>query len=180
MNLENVLESELSKSDLLALIRKQKDTIYALEHSDRQYKNLFENSIDGIYKSTVEGKFIDVNISLVKMLGYSSKEELLAVDINTQLYFNYEERKSVIKQGDSDRRKIHRIRKKDGTSIWVEDYVKRVSDDNGNVLFFEGIIRDVSQIIKAKKIQKVLLKISKYGYKSKKLKDLNEFIKILR
>ncbi|MFN0188453.1 MAG: PAS domain S-box protein, partial [Bacteroidia bacterium] len=55
--------------------------------TESKYKELFEKMADGIYKSTVEGKFIDVNPGLVKMLGYDSIEELLAIDIKKDLYF---------------------------------------------------------------------------------------------
>ena len=47
---------------------------------------------DGVYKSTDEGKFINANTAMFKMLGYDSKEELLAIDIKTQLYFEISDR----------------------------------------------------------------------------------------
>ena len=70
---------------------------------------------------------------------------------------------------------IFKIRK-DGSELWVEDYVKKITDSNGKLLYYEGIVRDVSQVKKAKKIQKVLLKISQEGYKTESLRDLNKFI----
>ena len=48
----------------------------ALGESEKGYRSIFENSRDGIYQSTLDGKYIDANPALVKMLGYSSKEEL--------------------------------------------------------------------------------------------------------
>ncbi|MBI9040668.1 PAS domain S-box protein [Lutibacter sp.] len=175
---QEVLEKDLTKIELLEVLKTQNKNINLLEKEYAKYKNWFENSIDGFYRSSLEGHFIDINLSLVKMLGYNSKEELLKVNIKSQIYLNSDEREAVIKQNENDSRKVHSIRKKDGTSIWVEDYVRKVYDDNGNLLFFEGIIRNVSEIVKAKKIQKVLLKISQQGYKSEHLKDLNEFIRI--
>ncbi|SFS80232.1 ATP-binding protein [Lutibacter maritimus] len=175
---EDVLVDKLTKFELLEVVKNQKEQMNELKQEYTKYKNWFENSIDGFYRSSVDGYFIDVNLALVKMLGYQSKEELLQVDIISQIYFNTEERQEIIKQDESDSRKIHKVRKKDGTAIWVEDYVRKEIDDDGNVLFFEGIIRNVSEIVEAKKIQKVLLKISQQGYKSEDLKDLNEFIRI--
>ena len=58
-------------------------------NTENKYKELFEKMADGIYKSTVEGKFIDVNPGLVKMLGYDNIEELLAIDIKKDLYFEF-------------------------------------------------------------------------------------------
>lgn len=180
--MENIREEifsddNLTKKELLNLVKKQRDIIKSLQKEDNNYRKLFENSIDGIYKSTPEGKFIEVSPSLVNMLGYHSKEELLGIDIKTELYFDTEDRKNIIKQLDSDKIKEYRIRKKDGSSIWVEDYGKNLTDENGSVIYYEGIIHDVTEIREASLIQKVLFKISQEGYKIQNLKDFNEFIK---
>ena len=53
----------------------------ALRESEERYRSLFENMIDGIYRSIPEGRFVDINTAMVKMFGYSSKEEMLAIDI---------------------------------------------------------------------------------------------------
>ena len=171
-----VLEDNLTNEELLNLVIEQRKTIKSLQDKDEKNNNLFENSIDGFYRSSFEGKFIDVNSSLVTMLGYHSKEELLNIDIKSQLYFNDLDRETVLQQSENESRKINSIRRKDGSELWVEDYVKKVTASNGDLLYYEGIIRDVSQVKKAKKIQKVLFKISQEGYKTQSLKDLNEFI----
>lgn len=174
---ENYSYSNMTKDELLVLLTDHWKEIKSLRNSDKKYQNLFENSIDGIYKSTPEGKFIEVNFSLVKMLGYDSKEDLLAIDIKSQLYFDIIDRESTIQWRDNGEVEMHRIRKKDGSSIWIEDYGKNITDSNGTILYYEGIIRDVSERIKANQIQKVLLKISQEGYKIQNLKNFNEFIK---
>ena len=176
-NIEAHPTDNLTKNDLLVLLDKQRKLTKSLQKGDEKYQNLFNNSIDGIYKSTPEGKFIEVNSSLVNMLGYDSKEEILAIDIRSQLYFNLEDRESSIQRRNNEKSEMHRIRKKDGSSIWIEDYGKNISDSNGTILYYEGIIRDVSERVKSNQIQKVLLKISQEGYKIQNLKDFNEFIK---
>src|ERR1700684_4229491 len=60
--------------------------------AERRYRELFDNIQEGLFFSTPEGRFIEVNDALVAMLGYSSREELLPVDIPTQIYFTPEER----------------------------------------------------------------------------------------
>src|SRR5680860_581347 len=76
-----------TEGELLKRLRDQKTLIDSLKEIENKYQDLFNNSIDGIYKSTEAGKFIEVNASLVEMLGYDSKEELLNIDIKSQLYF---------------------------------------------------------------------------------------------
>jgi len=124
-------------------------------HSDieeeRKYRDLFEKMADGIYKSTQAGKFIEVNPALVKMLGYDSKEELLAIDIKKDLYFDESEREGTGDVGEDDDISIFRLKKKDGTEIWVEDRGQYISDENGNVLYHEGNLRDVTSRVMAQR-----------------------------
>lgn len=116
----------------------------ALQESEERYRSLFDRMMDGIYRSTHEGKFVDVNPAMVRMFGYSSKEEMLEMDIKSELYFDAEERgthKLDTGDGETD---IYRLRRKDGSEIWVEDRGSYSYDDHGNVTFHEGTLRDVT------------------------------------
>jgi PAS domain S-box-containing protein len=164
----------LTKEQLLILLKEQKTITKSLKHSDKEYKKLLDNSIDGIYKSTLNGMFIEVNEALVKMLGYDSKEELLKVDVNTRIYLNKEDRLKF--QLPSYEIEAIQVVKKDGSIIWVEDYGKNITNELGEIVYHEGIIRDVTEIKKSSIIQNVLLKISQAGYRTKDLNEFNEFI----
>ncbi|HZZ15753.1 MAG TPA: GAF domain-containing protein, partial [Candidatus Sulfotelmatobacter sp.] len=61
--------------------------------AERRYRELFDNIQEGLFFSTPEGRFIEVNDALVTMFGYSSREELLQVDIPTEIYFSTEDRR---------------------------------------------------------------------------------------
>lgn len=111
-----------------------------LETSERRYKDLFENSLDGIYKSTSDGKFVEVNPALVNMLGYESAEELLSIDIKSELYFAEEERQSA-QNDDID---VYRLRKKNGEEIWVEDHGRYEPNESGQIVFHAGVLRDIT------------------------------------
>ena len=127
----------------VALMRKQGEE--ALHESEALYRNLVEKSLDGVYKSSHEGKFIEVNSAMVKMLGYSSKEELKEIDIKTQLYFEPSDRESLMAQEIREESGVYSLKRKDGSAIWVEDHAWYDFDENGEILFHEGIIRDVSE-----------------------------------
>ncbi len=132
-----------------------------LFESEKLYKNLVERLPDGVYKSTNRGKFIEVNRAMVEMLGYNSKEELLAIDITKELYFQPEDRESTVLQEKHEEMGTFRLRKKDGTEIWVEDHKWYTLDENGEILFREGVIRDVTQRRKSEKAiadERILLK----------------------
>src|SRR5437764_13604637 len=60
--------------------------------AERRYRELFDNIQEGLFFSTPAGRFVEVNDAMVRMLGYSSREELLQVDIPTQLSFSPDQR----------------------------------------------------------------------------------------
>jgi PAS domain S-box-containing protein len=117
----------------------------ALRESEAIHRNLIERMLDGVYKSTPDGKFIDVNPALVKMLGYDSKEELLAIDIKKQLYFEPADRESLLLLDKYGEVTDYPVKKKDGSTIWVEDHGWYIMGENGEVLFHEGITRDITE-----------------------------------
>ncbi|MBI5825571.1 MAG: GAF domain-containing protein [Chloroflexi bacterium] len=130
--------------------REQMDA--ALRESEERYRSLFENMIDGIYRSTHEGRFIDVNPAMVKMFGYSSREEMLEIDIKKELYFLPEERGSHILDTGQQEIEAYRMRRKDGSEIWVEDHGYYVHDERGNIIYHEGMLRDITERKRAEEV----------------------------
>jgi PAS domain S-box-containing protein len=122
----------------------QRQAENALRKSEEMYRNLIQIMPDGVYKSSPEGKFLEVNPAMVDMLGYRSKKELLAIDIKSQLYFDIEDRYSRSSKGKNDVRSIFQLRKKDGSGIWVEDHGWYNYDADGNIIAHEGVLRDVT------------------------------------
>jgi len=111
-----------------------------IKKSEERYKRLFENSLDGIYRSTISGKIVDANPSLVKMLGYDKKSELLSIDMDKDLYFSLKDKFSLSKTD-----KILEICLKDKKSniIWVEISQRALIDEYGKT-YLEGIVRDIT------------------------------------
>ena len=130
---------------LLRLSNLQKKTEELFEKSEEHYKSFFENSLDGIYKSTLSGNYIDANPALVQMLGYSSKEDLFSINIPNQLYVSKKDRPS-----PKERNKLFetQFKKKDGTTIWVE-VSSRVIYDKEKPTCYEGIVRNITRRKKA-------------------------------
>ncbi len=125
----------------------------ALKESEEKYRSLFSRMMDGVYRRSHEGKFIEINDAMVKMFGYSNKEELLEVDINKDLYFEPSDGDSLFLDTGKEKTEIFRMRRKDGSEIWVEDHGQYIHDENGNVIFHEGILRDVT---KRKRLEETL------------------------
>ena len=128
----------------LADITERKKIEEALNASDKLLSNLVEKMPDGVYKSTSKGKFVSVNPAMVSMLGYSSKEDLMAINIKKQLYFDPDERSVLVSSNNVGGSSVFRLKKKDNSEIWVEDHGWYNSDEDGNILYHEGIIRDIT------------------------------------
>jgi len=124
----------------------------ALRQSEVKFRKIFENSLDGIYQSTPEGKYIDVNNALVKMLGYSTKEELISKDIGKDIYYSEKDR---LRSNERGKLFKTRLKKKDGTIIWVE-ISPGVIAKGSNPVYYEGIVRNIDERIKAEKKIKYL------------------------
>ena len=116
--------------------------------SEEKYRTLFEESKDVVFISTPGGRFLDINQAGVDLFGYSSKEELLSVDISRDLYVD-----------PLDREKAHRLleqvgyikdhqtvaRTKDGRTLVVLETTTAVRGPGGNVVAYRGILRDVTE-----------------------------------
>jgi PAS domain S-box-containing protein len=131
------------------LEQKIEERTTALRESEERYRLLFDRMMDGVYRSTHEGRFVEINDAMVKMFGYASKEEMLKVDIKKELYFAPEDRESLFLDTGQEKIEIFRMRRKDGSEIWVEDHGRYIHDEKGNVIFHEGILRDVTERVRA-------------------------------
>jgi two-component system NtrC family sensor kinase len=115
--------------------------------AERRYRELFDNIQEGLFFSTPEGRFIEVNDALVAMLGYSSREELLQVDIATQVYFSPEQRQrhtDVLEKEGHLRNYEATLRRKNGTPIYVLINAFGMYDNRGQLLQIRGLMLDVT------------------------------------
>ena len=128
----------------------------ALKESEELYRNLVEKMPDGVYKSTHAGKFVSVNPAMVAMLGYDSKEDLMAIDIKKQLYFEEDERIRLVSNEKDDSFDVYKMKRKDGSEVWVEDSGWYTLDEVGNTLFHEGIVRDVTDRLRVENKLRIL------------------------
>jgi diguanylate cyclase (GGDEF)-like protein/PAS domain S-box-containing protein len=81
---------------------------------------------------------------MVKLFGYSSREELLAVDIKKDLYFAPEDRSSQFLDTGQEEVDVYHMRRKDGSEIWVEDHGYYVHNEKGDIQYHEGMLRDIT------------------------------------
>jgi two-component system, NtrC family, sensor kinase len=115
--------------------------------AERRYRELFDNVQEGLFFSTPDGRFIEVNQALVRMLGYSNREELLQVDIPSQVYFSSERRQelaNLLQQHGALRNHEEILRRKDQSVAHVLINAFAVRDTQGRVTQYRGLILDIS------------------------------------
>jgi PAS domain S-box-containing protein len=120
-----------------------------LARAEAQYRSLFENSADGIFQNTPEGRMTAANPALARMLGYGSPAELIAarVDVAQQSYVNPEMRAEFQARLERDGMISgfeYQVRCKDGTAIWVSENVRVVRDAGGRPQRYEGNVQDIT------------------------------------
>src|SRR5271168_2034646 len=121
--------------------------ITALRKNEARFTELFETLQEGIYISTPEGTILDANPALVRMLGYATKEELLARSVQ-EVFVDRKERKSIKDQVEREPilegREITLLRK-DGTPIICLNTAAAVRDVAGQVVRYQGALMDITQ-----------------------------------
>ncbi len=116
--------------------------------SGADYRELFENALEGIYRSTPVGRFLAVNPALVRMLGYDSAAEVLALRLPDDLYVdpNERERARVRNEGKSEVRGDElRWKKKNGEIIIVSVSARIIRNAQGKVVCYEGLVQDITE-----------------------------------
>ena len=138
---------ELHLMAVIQDITGQKQMMEDLKKSEKKFRTLVHDAIYGIYRSSMEGRFLEVNPALCKMLGYNSVEELLDLDLHTDLYANPEERQKLIDQYKQTQR-IENIDvdwlKKNGDVIEVRLSGHPIFGEDGETEGFEMIAEDVT------------------------------------
>lgn len=138
-------DQDRPKQDLIEELELLRSVIAAREN----YRGFFENAVEGFFQSTPEGHFIHVNPAFACMFGYGSPEEMISgiPDIAVHYYADPEDRRRfrrLMAEKGSVERFEFRARRKDGSRIWVSNSSRAVSDPDGRVVHYEGIVEDIT------------------------------------
>jgi PAS domain S-box-containing protein len=135
-----------ASSEVLQTIHVLKD-ITDRREAERRYRELFDNVQEGLFFSTPDGRFIEVNDALVRMLGYHSREELLQVDVRRQLYSSAERTEEIaaeIEKHGALKNHEEALRRKDGSIVHVLINAFAVRDAQGRIMQYRGLMLDIS------------------------------------
>jgi PAS domain S-box-containing protein len=120
----------------------------ALRRSEARYRSLVQSSVYGIYRASLDGKFLDVNPALITMLGYEWAEEVLALDPTKDVFANAEEYRRLLEEfqraGRMDGIEVQ-WKKKDRHTVTVRISGRAVSSEGGAADVLEAIAEDVTE-----------------------------------
>jgi len=122
----------------------------ALKIAEENYRSIFENALEGIFQSTLDGHYIRVNPAMARIYGYSSPEDMIAniTHIETQVYVNpvgRAEFQRLMEYQNKIKNLEYQIYRRDGTIVWVEEDTRLVRDALGHPIYYEGIVQDISE-----------------------------------
>jgi PAS domain S-box-containing protein len=126
----------------------QKRSEEAMRESEERFRNIFNNAPIGIYRTTREGEILLANPKLIEMLGFSSFEDLKERNIKEEGYLDSKIRDHFVDEIES-KGVINNYeviwKKKDGSNIFINEYSHVVCDGDGNILYYEGTVEDVTE-----------------------------------
>ena len=115
--------------------------------AERRYRELFDNVQEGLFFATPDGRFVEVNDALVRMLGYRSREELLQVDIRNKVYSSAERHQEFADQMNQHgvvRNREEAFIRQDGTLVHVLINAFAVRDTQERILQYRGLMLDIT------------------------------------
>ncbi len=134
---------------ILTLYRLAERTDKRLIAGDASYRAFFEHAIEGIFRTTPDGHYLDVNQALAEIYGYDSPADLQAglTNIGSQLYVDprrREEFKALMDANDLVTDFVSEIRRRDGSTIWISENARAIRDWAGKLVCYEGTVENVT------------------------------------
>ena len=130
--------------DLRGILRAQEE----LAESEAKFRDLFETHRHGLFFSSPEGRFLDCNDALVEMLGYAAKTEVLDLRLPWDLYPDPADRahfRELIERDGFVKDYEVRFKRKSGEAIDVLLTAHTRRDKAGKILWYQGLIIDVTE-----------------------------------
>ena len=142
-------------------VTKRKRAEEALRGSEEKYRTLFEESFDGLFITSPGGKILEMNKKGVAMFGYDTKEEILSLVLERDVYAHPPDRKRILAmvnaQGSADYEVV--VKKKNGEEMITYCALTAVKDERGVITSYRGIIRDITE---RKKVEESLKETSAF------------------
>ncbi len=131
-------------------IEKKRRTEKALRRAEEKYRTIFEHAVEGIFQCTPDGRILEANPALARILGYESPAQFMeeVPDVGEAVFLSPELRREYLRQLENDGQVTnyeHQVRRRDGSIIWISESSRLVRDPEGEVMHIEGLVEDVTE-----------------------------------
>ncbi|NJN22867.1 MAG: PAS domain S-box protein [Leptolyngbya sp. RL_3_1] len=135
---------------LLDEVKERTQIQETLRQTETQYRSIFENATEGIFQTSDAGRYLQVNPALAHIYGYDSPQDVLdsISNVGKQLYVQPKRRDELLaylRQFGKIAGAESEIFRKDGSRIWVSETLHKVEDSQGNFLYYEGTVHDITE-----------------------------------
>jgi diguanylate cyclase (GGDEF)-like protein/PAS domain S-box-containing protein len=139
----------LAIEGLIHDVTSRKEAEQGLREAERRYRGLFDNALEGIFRTTMEGRYLGANPALANIYGFDSPDELIASlqNIGSQLYVDPDRRQEfmgIITSRGSLSGFESQVYRKNGDVIWISENARVITDDNGTQQGYEGTVEDIT------------------------------------
>jgi PAS domain S-box-containing protein len=131
-------------------ITQRKQAEVSRKESEERYRSIFENAVEGIFQTTLDGRFVAVNPALARMYGYDSPDEMIATvtDIGSQLYVDPGCRDEFIRLMQTQKEVSGfeaLVYRKNGSFIWISENVRGWYNQAGVLVGYEGTVEHLTE-----------------------------------
>jgi len=154
----------------------------ATREREARYRRIFEHAADGIFQTSLEGRYLRINPAFVRMFGYSSEEEMKASvsDVGSQIYVHPDARRQVtelLAQTGRVEGFETQVYCRDGSTMWVSCNVRLVRDATGAPSYYEGTVQEITR----RKEAELMLRQREQELEAKslQLEEINTALRVL-
>jgi len=141
--------AERRAQKMTALLGNLNQSEKALRQSEQRYRLLFERNLAGLYRSTLDGRVLDCNQSFARIFGYASREEVLGLPGRAQEFYSSPSEREVFVSELQEKKVLNnleiRLRRKDGSSVWVLENASLLDGEGDSSALIEGTLVDITE-----------------------------------
>lgn len=139
---------------LLSEISSREKVEDELKKNEEKYRSIFENVPQGLYQTAPDGRFLNANMTLARMYGYETPEDMInkTYNVGEQYYSESEMRETFLNAMNEYghvEKLLTRFKRIDGTFFWGSNNARAVKDNSGEILYYEGSIEDITILVEA-------------------------------
>jgi len=134
----------------IALAMERRQAEQSLKQAEKKFRSMFENAVEGMFQTTLDGRFTTVNPMLAQLYGYDSPEALITslTDISRQLYVDPDCRARFVQRMAAQGAVLGfeaQVYRKNGSIIWISESARAIHNATGDIVGYEGTVEDITE-----------------------------------